>query len=107
MGIRVFTEIPQEEYTVIIDAVFGVGLSREITGRYCDIIRWMNSRDCCKVAVDIPSGVCARTGQILGTAFSMRPDRSDTGDGVPRGPDSLYGMRESGMRIIPRENVCR
>ena len=69
MGIRVFTEIPQEEYTVIIDAVFGVGLSREITGRYCDIIRWMNSRDCCKVAVDIPSGVCARTGQILGTAF--------------------------------------
>lgn len=69
MGIRVFTEIPQEEYTVIIDAVFGVGLSREITGRYCDIIRWMNSRDCRKVAVDIPSGVCARTGQILGTAF--------------------------------------
>ena len=69
MGIRVFTEIPQEEYTVIIDAVFGVGLSREISGKYCDIIRWMNRQDCRKVAVDIPSGVCARTGQILGTAF--------------------------------------
>lgn len=69
MGIKIFTEIPQKEYTVIIDAVFGVGLSREITGRYCDIIRWMNGQDCRKVAVDIPSGVCARTGQILGTAF--------------------------------------
>ena len=69
MGIRIFTEIPQKEYTVIIDAVFGVGLSREISGRYCDIIRWMNEQDCCKAAVDIPSGVCARTGQILGTAF--------------------------------------
>ncbi len=42
MGIRVSLKFPQEEYTVIIDAVFGVGLSREISGRYCEIIRWMN-----------------------------------------------------------------
>lgn len=69
MGIPVFTEIPEKEYTVIIDAVFGVGLSRDITGRYSGVIRWMNSRNSRKVAVDIPSGVCAETGRILGTAF--------------------------------------
>ena len=69
MGIRIFTEIPQKEYTVIIDAVFGVGLSRDISGRYGEIIRWMNDQDCRKVAVDIPSGVCAGTGRILGAAF--------------------------------------
>lgn len=69
MGIPVFTDIPEGEYTVIIDAVFGVGLSRDVSGRYGEIIRWMNSRDCRKVAVDIPSGVCAGTGRILGTAF--------------------------------------
>lgn len=69
MDIRVCTDIPDGEYTVIIDAVFGVGLSREISGRYKDLIDWMNSRQCRKVAVDIPSGVCARTGRILGTAF--------------------------------------
>ena len=34
-----------------------------------DLIEWMNSRICSKVAIDIPSGVCARTGKILGTAF--------------------------------------
>lgn len=69
LGIPVFTEIPEEEYTVIIDAVFGVGLSREIGGKYADIIDWMNGKKCDKVAVDIPSGVSAADGKILGTAF--------------------------------------
>lgn len=69
LGIRIFTEIPSGEYTVIIDAVFGVGLSREIDGKYADIITWMNEQKCQKVAVDIPSGVSSATGKILGTAF--------------------------------------
>lgn len=69
MGIKVVTEAPDEEYTVIIDAIFGVGLSREISGSYCEIIEWMNAYQCYKVAVDIPSGVCARRGIVLGTAF--------------------------------------
>lgn len=69
LGIRVFTGFPEEEYTVIIDAVFGVGLSREITGHYQEVIRWMNEQDCAKIAVDIPSGICSETGRVLGTAF--------------------------------------
>ena len=69
MGIPVVTEIPEKEYTVIIDAVFGVGLSREISGRYAEIIRWMNEQNCAKTAVDIPSGICSETGRVLGIAF--------------------------------------
>ena len=69
LGIPVFTELPEQEYTVIIDAVFGVGLSREISGRYLEVIEWMNAQPGRKAAIDIPSGVCARTGRILGTAF--------------------------------------
>lgn len=69
MGIKMITELPDKEYTVIIDALFGVGLSREISGRYRMVVEWMNARKCRKVAVDIPSGVCARTGRILGAAF--------------------------------------
>ncbi len=69
LGISIFTDLPDGEYTVVTDALFGVGLSREISGRYADIIEWMNRQNARKVAVDIPSGVCARTGRILGTAF--------------------------------------
>ena len=60
LGIPVLTEFPEREYTSIIDAVFGVGLSREIEGRYRDVIGWMNEQPGRKAAIDIPSGVCAR-----------------------------------------------
>lgn len=69
MDIPVFTEFTEGEYTVIIDAVFGVGLSRDITGYYAEVIGWMNRKNGKKVAIDIPSGVCSHTGRILGTAF--------------------------------------
>ena len=58
-----------DEYTVIVDGIFGVGLSREITGNYKEIIDHMNEAPAYKVAVDIPSGIHGDTGAVLGTAF--------------------------------------
>lgn len=69
IGIETFTELPEEEYTVIIDALFGVGLCRDITGSYAEVIDWMNRQTGWKIAIDIPSGISAATGQVLGTAF--------------------------------------
>lgn len=69
LGINLFTEIPEKEYTVIIDAIFGVGLCREVAGHYRDVIGWMNRQTAQKVAVDIPSGICSATGKVLGIAF--------------------------------------
>lgn len=69
VGVEIITGFPADEYTVIIDAVFGVGLSREISGHYADVIGWMNALSGRKVAVDIPSGISSYSGQILGTAF--------------------------------------
>lgn len=57
------------EYTTIVDAIFGVGLARPVEGRYLEIIRNMNQSDAWKVAVDIPSGVDGDTGCELGIAF--------------------------------------
>lgn len=68
-GGTIITTFPEDEYTVIIDAVFGIGLSREIEGHYRDIIEKMNRKNGFKAAVDIPSGVHASTGKVLGTAF--------------------------------------
>lgn len=55
--------------TLIIDALFGIGLSREISGRYADMINKMNGVECAKVALDIPSGINADTGEVIGAAF--------------------------------------
>ncbi|MCB7303224.1 bifunctional ADP-dependent NAD(P)H-hydrate dehydratase/NAD(P)H-hydrate epimerase [Bariatricus massiliensis] len=69
LGVSVGNCLPDREYSVIIDAVFGIGLTRPIEGTYKEIIEQMNSYDAEKVAVDIPSGICADTGKVLGTAF--------------------------------------
>ena len=58
-----------DEYTTIVDAIFGVGLARPVEGSYARLIRELNEADAFKVAVDIPSGVNADTGFEMGTAF--------------------------------------
>ena len=67
-GISFVKSFHISEYTVIVDAVFGVGLSREITGNLKEIILELHKFQGKIVAVDIPSGICSRTGKILGCA---------------------------------------
>lgn len=57
------------EYTTIVDAIFGIGLTRPVEGRCFDIIREMNAARAKKVAVDIPSGVNGDNGHEMGIAF--------------------------------------
>lgn len=64
-----FTLMPRDLHsTVIIDAIMGTGLSREITGTAAQIIETVNSSSAPVVAVDIPSGVSSDTGQVMGIA---------------------------------------
>ena len=69
MGVRFRKTIPNKEYAVIVDGIFGVGLSREVQGVQKKAIEAMNHMDAIKVAIDIPSGIDATTGEVLGTAF--------------------------------------
>lgn len=54
---------------VLVDAILGVGLTREVTGEYAEIISHVNGQNAYKVAVDIPSGISADDGQIMGCAI--------------------------------------
>jgi len=68
-GARICDEYVSDEYSIIVDAVFGVGLNRKIEGRYAQMIRQMNETDAFKFAVDIPSGISADSGLVMGIAF--------------------------------------
>ncbi|MEE8294782.1 MAG: NAD(P)H-hydrate dehydratase [Sphingomonadales bacterium] len=57
------------DFDVIVDALFGTGLQRNIEGKAGDWIMAANEAKAFKVAVDIPSGISSDNGQILGTAF--------------------------------------
>lgn len=67
--IPVITNLGTEEYSVIIDALFGTGLEREVTGHYREVLCSVNQMAGKKVAVDLPSGIHDTTGARMGIAF--------------------------------------
>ncbi len=62
-------ETPLKESGLIVDAIFGTGLTREVTGRFAKVISLINHSPKPVVAVDIPSGLSADTGRPLGIAI--------------------------------------
>lgn len=66
--VRTGSKPASQEYDILIDALFGVGLSREITGDHTAYIQWFNESRGFKVAVDVPSGVHSDSGRIMGCA---------------------------------------
>lgn len=68
-GISVVNNFNPNEYTSIVDAVFGVGLSREVTGAYRELFERVNRSQVPVLAVDIPSGICSSRGIVMGTAI--------------------------------------
>lgn len=67
-NVKIYSTFDNSEYNVIIDALFGIGVSREIEGSYKEAIHYINEAKGFKVAVDIPSGISADTGKVMGSA---------------------------------------
>lgn len=97
----------------VIDALFGVGLAREVTGtpgQWTDRInRWREEgRVRCVVSVDLPSGIDADTGAVMGRA--VRADRTVT-FGWEKLGTALYPGRDYGGEVtiaeigFPREAI--
>lgn len=60
------------EADVIVDAVFGIGLKREVSGSFRDLLALVRGCRCPVVSVDVPSGINADTGEEMG--LSVRAD---------------------------------
>ncbi|MCP3677695.1 MAG: NAD(P)H-hydrate dehydratase [Deltaproteobacteria bacterium] len=54
---------------LIVDAIFGTGLSATVRGHYAKVIDTINDLSVPVVAVDIPSGLNASTGAVMGHAI--------------------------------------
>jgi len=82
---------------MIIDAIFGTGLDRDVAGLAADVIALINnsSRKSKKkvLSLDIPSGVNGNTGQIMGTA--VRADYTAT-----------FGLPKIGNMLYPGYELC-
>ncbi|PSW10457.1 bifunctional ADP-dependent NAD(P)H-hydrate dehydratase/NAD(P)H-hydrate epimerase [Photobacterium sanctipauli] len=54
---------------VVVDALLGTGLNGPVRENAADLIRLLNRSSLPILSVDIPSGLCADTGQVLGAAI--------------------------------------
>jgi len=69
LSVQVFAEKKLTVVDLIIDAILGTGLNRDVDGECYDVIAAVNRCQCPVLSVDIPSGLHADTGSILGTAI--------------------------------------
>lgn len=77
-----------DEYDVIVDALFGIGLDRTIDGEYRRVIDRVNTAGKMVFAVDVPSGIHATNGRIMGCA--IKADHTVT-----------FGFAKSGLLFYP------
>ncbi|NLK74054.1 MAG: NAD(P)H-hydrate epimerase, partial [Clostridiales bacterium] len=57
LGIPIENSNKPGEYNIIVDAIFGIGLTRPVTGEYERVINNINDHKCTVVSIDIPSGI--------------------------------------------------
>lgn len=87
-GYPVRHELPEQEYDIIVDALLGIGLNRQVEGNLARAIEWVNSRKAFVLSVDIPSGIQADTGEVCGCA--VRADVTVT-----------FAFRKRGLVLYP------
>lgn len=57
-----------QDWSLVIDGLFGIGLQRDLAGDYATLIGQINDIDAPVLALDIPSGLDADTGRVRGCA---------------------------------------
>lgn len=67
-----FKQFQGDDYDILVDCLFGSGLTRAITEPYAGIIKQMNESNAYKIACDIPSGLSADSGLMMGCALKVQ-----------------------------------
>jgi ADP-dependent NAD(P)H-hydrate dehydratase / NAD(P)H-hydrate epimerase len=84
---------PNARYDLVVDGLFGIGLTRPVGGAAAQLIESANELPGRKLALDIASGVNADTGAMMGTAF--------------RATDTItFIVRKPGLYTLDGSDLC-
>ena len=84
---------PTKKYDLIIDALFGIGFHGKLRTPFVTFTKWINNQNSFIVAVDIPSGIDANSGQIAENA-------------VKANLTVTFHMIKVGMMLEPGKSHC-
>lgn len=106
---RINNILPEKEYDIIVDGLFGIGINRPVNEPYTEIIQYINDADATVISVDVPSGLNADTGAVMGSA--VRADITITFNYLKSGMLTSNGVLYSGKILvkdigITEESLC-
>lgn len=92
---------PGEDHTaflrdkhIVIDSLFGTGLSRDLSGTFRDLVEAVNAHpNATVVSIDIPSGINGTNGKVMGAA--VKADLTVT-----------FGCLKRGHLLMPGRQYC-
>ena len=84
---------PIAEADLLVDALFGAGLSRDVDGPAAGILKKVATRGLPVCAVDMPSGVDGATGEVRGMA-------------VPAALTVTFFRKKPGHLLLPGRELC-
>ncbi|MGE6743234.1 NAD(P)H-hydrate dehydratase [Allorhizobium pseudoryzae] len=93
LPVRPLAEYAPSAGDVVIDGIFGAGLSRDVPIEVARLIDRVGAAKVPVIAIDLPSGLCGLRGQALGAAF--RAERTVT-----------FMTRKPGHLLMPGRELC-
>ena len=89
--------LPGKSWSLAIDGLFGIGLTRPLEGRYRELATQLNQLRCPVLAIDVPSGLDADTGGIVGSdGLAVRANATLTFIANKPGLHTLHGRDSAG-----------
>jgi len=82
------------DWQLAIDGLFGIGLQRELDERHRELVHALNESASPVIAIDVPSGLDADTGKVMGAA--VRAAHTMTFLGLKAGLHTLDGPDHAG-----------
>jgi hydroxyethylthiazole kinase-like uncharacterized protein yjeF len=100
--------IGSTHWTLVIDGLFGIGLMRPITGVWLGVVETINTLSCPVLALDVPSGLNADTGNIVGPdRIAVRASHTITFIGDKPGLYTCDGRDYAGKIQVARLDIER
>jgi hydroxyethylthiazole kinase-like uncharacterized protein yjeF len=95
-GGSVLSALPERRFGIVVDGLFGIGLTRPLQGAFLDAARWINTHAGRVVALDVPSGLDSDRGAWVGEIEGVLADVTVTFIGDKPGLHTGAGIDAAG-----------
>lgn len=97
-----------QEWDLAIDGLFGIGLTRAMQGEFRALVNYLNSLSCPVLAIDVPSGLNADQGNLIGPeGIAVKASTTISFIANKPGLHTLHGRDYAGTIVVNDLDIAR